>query len=293
MNPILSEHLAEGVKLDVFKLSPHIGTEVRGLDLSRPLDATTINALHTIWLDRALLIFRRQKLDQEALVRFTRYFGQAGERTASTNTSYAKKHIVPEIMLISNVRENGEPIGALPDGELHFHHDMIQTNVPHKASLLYALEVPSYGGDTCFASGYAAYDTLDPNVKAKLEGKRVCNTYQYGTTKRGDLTGALNYVDHSLHPTFRTHEETGRKAIYVNRLMSVKVNGMDENESEKLLNAVFDHAEKDEFVYCHKWSVGDLLMWDNRSSMHARTDFPSDQRRVMWRTQILGTHKPF
>jgi taurine dioxygenase len=263
MNPILSEHLAEGVKLDVFKLSPHIGTEVRGLDLSRPLDVTTINALHTIWLDRALLIFRRQKLDQEALVRFTRYFGQAGERTASTNTSYAKKHIVPEIMLISNVRENGEPIGALPDG------------------------------DTCFASGYAAYDTLDPNVKAKLEGKRVCNTYQYGTTKRGDLTGALNYVDHSLHPAFRTHEETGRKAIYVNRLMSVKVDGMDENKSEKLLNAVFDHAEKDEFVYCHKWSVGDLLMWDNRSSMHARTDFPSDQRRVMWRTQILGTHKPF
>jgi taurine dioxygenase len=211
MNPILSEHLAEGVKLDVFKLSPHIGTEVRGLDLSRPLDVTTINALHTIWLDRALLIFRRQKLDQEALVRFTRYFGQAGERTASTNTSYAKKHIVPEIMLISNVRENGEPIGALPDGELHFHHDMIQTNVPHKASLLYALEVPSYGGDTCFASGYAAYDTLDPNVKAKLEGKRVCNTYQYGTTKRGDLTGALNYVDHSLHPAFRTHEETRSK----------------------------------------------------------------------------------
>src|SRR5581483_8951954 len=156
----------------------------------------------------------------------------------------------------------------------------------------YAVEVPTYGGETCFAAGFAAYDTLDATVKARLEGKRVFHTYRYGTTKRGDVTGALNFVDHSVHPAFRTHDETGRKAIYVNRLMSVKVEGLDEKESEELLNSVFEHAEKPEFVYCHKWEVGDLLLWDNRSSMHARKDFPSDQRRVMWRTQILGTHKP-
>jgi len=195
-------------------------------------------------------------------------------------------------MLISNVRENGETIGALPDGELQFHHDMIQTKVPHKASVLYSLEVPTSGGDTCFASGYAAYETLDPKVKARLEGRRVFHTYRYGTTKRGDLTGVLDFTDHSLHPAFRTHDETGRKAIYVNRLMSVRVDGLDEKESEDLLNAVFDHAEKSEFIYCHKWKVGDVLMWDNRNSMHARTNFPSDQRRVMWRTQIIGTHSP-
>ena len=230
VNPMRSDRSSAGVKLDLIDVSPHIGTEVRGLDLSRPLDAATIDALRSVWLDRAVLIFRRQTLGQEAFVRFARYFGKAGERTASTNTTYAKKHIIPEIMLISNVRENGEPIGALPDGELHFHHDMIQTNIPHKASALYALEVPTYGGDTCFASGYAAYDALDPRIKARLEGKRVLNTYRYGTTKRGDLAGALDYVDHSLHPAFRTHEETGRKAIYVNRLMSVKVEDMDERE---------------------------------------------------------------
>jgi taurine dioxygenase len=195
-------------------------------------------------------------------------------------------------MLISNVRENGETIGSLPDGELHFHHDMIQTEVPHKASILYAREVPNHGGQTCFAAGYAAYDTLPAEIKQKLEGKRAYHTYQYGTTKRGDLTGALNFVDSSLHPVFRTHDETGRKAIYVNRLMSVKIEGLDGEESEDALNAVFDHAEKEEFVYRHKWKVGDLLLWDNRNSMHARMDFPSDQRRVMWRTQILGTHRP-
>lgn len=287
-----AEKLANDAKLEFVNLSPHIGTEVRGIDLNRPLDPATIDALRKAWHDRALLVFRGQKLSQEALVRFTKYFGEAGIRAPSTNTAYAKANILPEIMLISNVRENGQTIGALPDGELHFHHDMIQTEVPHKASILHSIEVPSYGGDTCFASGYAAYNSLDPKVKGKLEGKRVFNTYRYGTTKRGDLKGATEFIDHSLHPAFRTHDETGRKAIYVNRLMSVKVEGMDEKEGEALLNAVFDHAEKPEFVYCHKWKVGDLLLWDNRNSMHARTDFPADQRRLMWRTQILGTHKP-
>jgi taurine dioxygenase len=201
--------------------------------------------------------------------------------------------VLPEIMLISNIREDGKPIGALPDGEMSFHHDRIQTEVPHMASLLYSVEVPSHGGDTCFAAGHAAYETLAPEVKAKLEGRRVLNGYRYGTQKRGDKTGGYDAEDAASHPAFRTHEETGRKAIFVNRLMSTKVEGLDDAEGERLLNAVFDHAEKPEFVYCHKWRVGDLLMWDNRNSMHARTDFPSDQRRLMWRTQIKGTQKPF
>lgn len=138
----------------------------------------------------ALANVRGQSLTQDALVRFTNYFGQAGERAPSTNTAYAKANMRPEIVLISNVRENGETIGALPDGELHFHHDMIQTDVPHMASCLYAIEVPNYGGETCFAAGYAAYDTLPAELKNQLEGKRVHHYYRYGTTKRGDEKGA-------------------------------------------------------------------------------------------------------
>ena len=286
--------LAEDAKIDFVDLSPHIGTEVRGLDLSKPLTTETIAALRSVWVRRSLLVFRGQKLSQENLVHFTGCFGEPGNRAGDPKTwppGYAR--VLPEIMLISNIRENGQTIGALPDGELNFHHDMIQTEIPHTASILYSLEVPRYGGDTCFAAGHAAYDTLDPKVKAKLEGKRVFHYYQYGTTKRGDKTGGVDSVDRSLHPAFRTHEETGRKAIYVNRLMSMKVEGMDDEEALRLLNAVFDHAEKPEFVYCHKWKVGDLLMWDNRNSMHARTDFPSDQRRLMWRTTIRGTKKPY
>jgi taurine dioxygenase len=278
--------------LDFVDLSPHIATEVRGLDLRRPLAAETVARLRQVWVDRAVLVFRDQALSQEDLIRFAKCFGEIGERGKSA-TVYPPGigRVLPEIMLISNIREDGKPIGALPDGEMSFHHDRIQTDVPHMASLLYSVEVPSHGGDTCFAAGHAAYDTLDPAVKARLENRRVVNGYRYGTQKRGDK--GYDAEDAAVHPAFRTHDETGRKAIYVNRLMSTRVEGLDEKEGEALLNAVFDHAEKPEFVYCHKWRVGDLVMWDNRNSMHARTDFPADQRRLMWRTQIKGTHRPF
>ena len=172
---LISSELTEGVKLDVINLSPHIAAEVRGLDLSRPLDVMIAKALQNIWLDRAVLVFRRQKLDQEAFVRFTRYFGQTGERTASTNTSYAKKHVIPEIMLISNVRENGEPIGALPDGELHFHHDMIQTNVPHKASMLYALDCQTMAATLVSHQGTLPMTPLTRRSKRSLKAS-VCLT---------------------------------------------------------------------------------------------------------------------
>ena len=279
--------------IELVDLTSHIATEVRGIDLRQPLDPATVAHLRRVWVNRAVLVFRGQALVQEDLVRFAKCFGEIGERgTSATVYPPGIGRVLPEIMLISNIRENGKPIGALPDGEMSFHHDRIQTDVPHMASLLYSVEVPSHGGDTCFAAGHAAYDMLEPAIRAKLEGKRVVNGYQYGTTRRGDRTGGYEAKDSAVHPAFRTHEETGRKAIYVNRLISKRVEGMDEEESECLLKAVFDHAEKPEFVYCHKWRVGDLLMWDNRNSMHARTDFPTDQRRLMWRTQIRGTHRP-
>ncbi len=291
MNDVLSP---ETVKLDTVPLSPHIATEIRGLDLAKPLDGATIAALRRLWLDRAVLLFRGQTFTQEDLLRFAGYFGEVGKRGLSGKAiPSALGGVHPDIMFISNIRKDGKTIGALPDGEMNFHHDMIQTEIPHIASLLYAIEVPSYGGDTCFASGHAAYDTLDPEIKARLEGKRAFHHYQYGSQKRGEPGRASDLVDEFAHPVFRTHEENGRKAIYVNRLMSLKIEDMEEPESSELLAALFDHAEKDEFVYRHQWKVGDLVIWDNRNSMHARTDFPSDQRRLMWRTQVRGTQRPY
>jgi taurine dioxygenase len=280
-------------RLDVVPLTKHIGAEIRGIDLRAKPDEETVRAIYQAWLDHLVLIFPEQKLEQEDLIRATGFFGQLGKLSRPPKyfpKGYSK--LLPGIMMISNIRENGEPIGALPDGEMMFHHDMIHAEVPSKATLLYSVEIPSAGGNTLFASGYAAYDTLDPATRNRLEGKKALHHYNYGTTVRGGKMGTDAFAE-CAHPVFRTHEDTSKKAIYVNRLMTVKVLDMAEDESDRLLNAVFDHAEKPEFVYEHVWRVGDLLLWDNRCSSHARTDFPSTERRLMLRTTVEGNVRPY
>src|SRR5216683_1414279 len=225
-------------RFDVVPLSQHIGAEIRGLDLREKPDDDVIRAVYQAWLDHLVIIFPGQKLSQEDLIRATGYFGELGE--LSRPPKYFPKgysSLLPGIMMISNIRENGEPIGALPEGRKAMHH------------------------------------------------------YNYGSTQKGDSRGTVAFAE-CTHPVFRTHEDTGRKAVYVNRLMTMGILDMPPAESEPLLNAVFDHSEKREFVYEHVWRVGDLLLWDNRCSSHARTDFPSSERRLMLRTTVKGTVRP-
>ncbi len=278
--------------LEVVRLSPHIGAELRGLDLSKPLGEADVAAINKAWLDHIVILFRDQKLTQEDQIRVTSYFGPIGK--LGRPPKYFPpgfNSLLPGIMMISNIRENGEPIGALPDGEMMFHHDMIHHELPHDATMLYALEIPTHGGDTLFASGYAAYDALDPDLKAKLEGRRARHHYNYGSTQRGDGKGTEAYAE-STHPIFRTHDKTGRRATYVNRLMTVGIDGMDDSAAAPLLDALFHQTERPEFIYRHQWRVGDLLLWDNRCSTHARDDFPADQRRLMLRTTVAGDAIP-
>lgn len=274
-------------------LTKHIGCEVKGIDLRHPLSAEAASAIYRSWLDHGVLAFRDQDLSQEDLIRVTAIFGEfapLGRPAHTLPKGFAK--LLPNIMLISNIRENGETIGALPDGEMMFHHDTIHRDEPHKATLLYSVEVPTYGGDTLFASGTGAYDALDSAMKAKLQGLRAVNFYVYNSVKRNDKQ-AVDATSQAVHPVVRTHEETGRKALYVNRLMSVRIEGMAESESDELLNFLFDHSERPEFVYSHVWRKGDLIVWDNRCSSHARTDFPADQRRLLLRTTVKGTCRPY
>jgi len=283
----------KATRMDVVPLSRHIGAEVRGLDLRAKPDDDTVRAIYRAWLDRIVLVFPQQDLAQEDLVRVTGYFGEIGE--LSRPPKYFPKgyaQLLPGIMLISNIRENGEPIGALPDGEMMFHHDMIHAEVPSKATLLYAVEIPSTGGNTLFASSYAAYDTLDPAVRARLAGRQALHHYNYGSTQRGDHKGTAAFGE-CRHPVFRTHEDTRRKAVYVNRLMTMKILGLPDQESDALLNLLWDHCERREFVYEHVWRKGDLLLWDNRCSSHARTDFPATERRLMLRTTVKGAVRPY
>jgi taurine dioxygenase len=284
---------ATRARFEIVPLSPHIGAELRGIDLREKPDAETVRAIYQAWLDHLVLVFPGQKLGQDDLLRVTEYFGERGELSRPPKyfpKGYSK--LLPGIMLISNIRENGEPIGALPDGEMMFHHDMIHAEVPSKATLLYAVEIPATGGNTLFASGYAAYETLDPGLRGRLEGRKALHHYNYGSTIRGDARGTEAFAE-CAHPVFRTHEDSGRKAVYVNRLMTVRVLDLPAQESDRLLAAVFDHAERRAFVYEHVWRVGDLLLWDNRCSSHARTDFPTAERRLMLRTTVKGTVRPY
>ena len=274
-------------------LTKHIGCEVKGIDLRKPVPPAAASAIYRAWLDHAVLLFRGQELTQEDLIRVTGIFGEfapLGRPAHTLPKGFAK--ILPNIMLISNIRENGETIGALPDGEMMFHHDTIHRDEPHKATLLYSVEIPTYGSDTLFASGTAAYNALDPAMKKKLEGLKAVNFYVYNSVKRNDNQG-VDATSQAVHPIVRSHEETKRKALYVNRLMSIRIEGMPEAESDSLLNFLYDHSEQPEFVYTHVWRKGDLVVWDNRCSSHARTDFPSDQRRLLLRTTVKGMGRPY
>ena len=197
------------------------------------------------------------------------------ERFGPLALSHTKRYTTanPAVMLISNIRENGKQIGALPDGEMQFHSDQCYQEKPAMASMLYAIEVPSTGGNTLFANAYIAYETLPEDIKRRIDGRKALHAYDYDNASMKRGTQIKDGVPHFAHPVFRTHPATGRKALYVNRLMTIGIEGLPEAESDELLNFLFAHQENPAFVYEHVWRVNDLLMWDNRCALHARTDF--------------------
>jgi taurine dioxygenase len=279
--------------LKIRKLSQAIGAEIQEIDLNEDQSAETIAAINQAWFDNIILLFRGQNLGAERQTKVTEWFGKLASIARPRDTFPKGYAALPEgVMLITNIRENGEPIGALPDGDMLFHHDMMHADEPHKGTMLNAVDIPSHGGNTLFASGYAAYETLPEDIRAPLEGRRAFHHYNYGTTHKGDKNGTEAFSE-SSHPVFRTHDDTGKKAIYVNRLMTEGIVDMEQAEADRLLTAVYDHSESPEFVYEHEWQVGDLVLWDNRCSMHARTDFSETERRLLLRTTIEGHGRPY
>lgn len=263
-------------------LSGALGAEIQGVDLRRPIDANLKQTLLDTWHEHLVILLRGQELDEDSQVRFANAFGEPAK--VSSGRTFSDKH--PSVMLVSNVRENGQVIGALPDGEMHFHTDQCHQEIPAKATILYAMEIPSRGGDTLFSNAYAAYESLSDDMKAKLAGRRALNAYEKDTTLRTsnyDSVGASCW-----HPAVRTHPVTGRKALYINRLMTREIEGLPKQESDELLAFLFDHQEKPEFVYAHVWRPGDVVMWDNRCTLHARTDFSAGERRMLRRVTIKG-----
>jgi taurine dioxygenase len=280
-------------RIETRNLSRHAGAEILGVDLRVPLSASDVAEIWRVFVERTVILFREQTLTQDELVRATAQFGVSAEYSRPKEFQMkGQRDLRPEIMLITNIREDGKPIGAHPDGEMWFHHDTIHREIPSKATLLYALAVPTFGGNTSFANLFAAYDALPDDLRCALEGRKAYNAFQYGANKKGDTSHAVKAVSHAIHPAIRKHEDNGRKAIYVDRLMTQHLIDLPEAESTATLERVFDFIEREEFIYEHVWRKGDVVMWDNRSSVHARADFPADQTRLMWRTTISGDARP-
>lgn len=269
--------------LTVRPLSKALGIEVSGVDLRDDLSDEVFAKILKAWHEGLIILLRNQDLDEEQQWQFGLRFGPlAGGHIRELESTHEG------VLYVSNVRKDGKLIGILPDGEMQFHSDQCYREQPSQGSMLHAIEIPTVGGNTLFANCYAAYEMLPENIKQLLHGKSALNAYDYNfnPTQRGSVIAPD--VPTWVHPVVRVHPATGRKALFVNRLMTVQITGMPQAESDDLLNFLFDHAEQKEFIYTHVWQKGDVLMWDNRCTMHARTDFDPNQRRVLRRITLKG-----
>jgi taurine dioxygenase len=261
------------------------GARVIGLDLSQEQDQATIDAIHAAWMEHQVLVIPGQSFTEEEQIAFARRFGDFPVRERYEHRA-EKDTADKSIMLVSNIRKDGVPIGSLPDGEMMFHTDGAYDEEPYNYTLLYAVELPSTGGNTLFANMYQAYVALPDDLKRTLADCTAEQAYYSGTVQRGAPVG--RYSGSFSHPVFIEHPETGRTALYVSRLLTMRINELPEKESDEILAFLFDHTEKPEFVYEHVWTLGDMVMWDNRCLNHARTDFPATERRLLRRNVIKG-----
>jgi len=269
-------------------VTPVIGAEIE-IDLREPLDQSTVEAIRTAWYENTILLFRNQSLSEENQVRFGEYFGVLSKVLNKRKSSQAHH---PSVMFISNIRENGELIGALPDGEVYFHSDHCFTASPPAGTMLYAMEIPRAGGNTIFANMYAAYDALPQEVKDRLENLRALNVYDLAGAPAIRMDSIPPNAQSHVHPVVKVHPVSGRKALYVNRLMTYNIEGLSAAENQDLLHYLFDHQEQKRFHYEHVWRPGDLIIWDNRCTLHARTNFDAQERRLLRRIVLLTDHGP-
>lgn len=280
--------------MEVVPTGAALAAEVRGVDLRSVGDAE-FAAIHRAWVDHLVLLFRGQELTDEDLIGFSRRFGELDwAPVQETGRRFVDGH--PEIYVVSNVMEKGVPIGSLGAGEAVWHTDMSYIPDPPKASMLYALEVPPAGGNTGFVNMYAVYEALPPQLKRRLEGLSLKHDGTYNSG--GYLRQGLSAVDDPLtspgavHPLVCTHPESGRRVLYLGRRRNAYITGLSLAESESLLDELWSYAEREEFTWYNQWRVGDLVLWDNRCTMHRRDPFDSQARRVMHRTQVKGETRP-
>jgi len=271
-----------------------LGAEITGIDL-RDLGDAAFARLLQVWHDRSVLLIRGQTLSDQDLISFSRRLGDL-DWAPIQETGRRFVEGLPEIYIVSNVKLNGEPIGSLGDGEAVWHTDMSYLEVPPKASMLYALEVPTAGGNTSFCTMYGIYDALPVGLKERIAGLKIKHdgTYNSGGYLRQGVTPTDDPMTSpgAVHPLVCTHPATGGHMLYLGRRRNAYLVGLELSQSEALLDELWGFVDRPEFAWEHAWRVGDLVLWDNRCTMHRRDAFDPKSRRIMHRTQVKGEQRP-
>jgi len=281
------------VGFTVKPLSPACGAEIVGLDLSRTLPRQTIDAIQKAWDEYIVLVFRDQTLTEDEQLAFAGRFGELGARKKAPERLRARSEGIeqtdPRVMLVSNIKVDGRPVGAFGDGDMWFHIDSGYAEKPYRYTFLYGVKLPSRGGNTRFANTYKAYDALPREMKDKLAGRRALHLHEYERRAKVDISARdLGDSPHWFHPVCISHPRTGRKALFVDRLMTRRIEGLDPEDSEATLEFLYDHAEREAFIFEHEWRLGDVVMWDNLASIHGRTWFPETEERLLRRCTVEG-----
>jgi taurine dioxygenase len=282
-------------KLEIRPLHDALGAEVLGLDLTRPVPPEDFERIHQAHLDHHVLVFRDQRITPAEQVAFSRRFGPLQIHVLRD----FQLHGHEEVLVVSNIRENGRPIG-LGDAGVFWHSDLSYKEKPSLGSMLHAQELPAEGGDTLFANQHAAYDALPQALRNVIAPLFAEHTYvaRYEELRarnpwRPRLTGQqIDEVKPVVHPVVRTHPETGRKALFVSEHFTTRIVGLPEHESRAVLDELFAFSVRPEFVYRHRWGPHDMVFWDNRSVMHLAAGTPDHLRRKLYRTTIEGD-RPF
>jgi taurine dioxygenase len=281
-------------RIQVVPTGAALGAEIRGVDLRR-IDDAAFAAIHRAWLDHLVVLIRGQELNDVDLIAFSRRFGDLDLAPIQEN---GRRFVegYPEIYVVSNVIENGVAIGSLGAGEAVWHTDMSYLDDPPKASMLYAIEVPPTGGSTGFTNMYLAYEELPEALKRRIVGLRLKHdgTYNSGGYVREGVTATDDPVASpgTYHPVVCTHPESGRRCLYLGRRRNAYIEGLPLAESEALLDKLWRYATREALNWYNTWRVGDLVLWDNRCTMHRRNPFDAASRRIMHRTQMKGGSRP-
>src|ERR1051325_861748 len=275
--------------IEVRSIGEAVGVEVTCVHLARSLAAPVFAQIRQAWLDHLVIRFRSQRLSDSELLAFSRLFG---ELDPPGPNPYGKAFLPdhPEMNVISNIKADGVPIGGLGDGEAIWHADMTYVDRPPMAALLHALEVPPEGGDTYWANMYLAYETLPAKLKAAIHGRLAVHDATYNSA--GMLRKGYKHISDpreapgARHPLVRVHPETGRQCLFLGRRRNSYIVGLPLAQSEALLDELRAHATQPQFTFRQQWRVGDVLLWDNRCTLHRRDAFDPAARRLMHRTQI-------